>query len=281
MQKQRKNPEETKGTPKNRLLQRARYIEKVMSLRPIDDTLGTKMFENAGIDCTKLLVNTIVGKDLNITSCTTQCTMSNLQGRGMRLDVYTESSQNDILCGIEFQIDNEGASAKRARFNSSLMDANFSKKGEKHKELPETYTIFITEHDVFGAGLPIYHVERYVTETGKRFKDDAHIIYVNTDYQDENSDLGKLIHDLKCQNPEDMYYPEFANRMAYLKSNKKEVNTMCRAVTELVDEALTKVSVNLAREGIDVETISTATQLPIEVVEQLLTERNIPIIHKH
>ena len=56
---------------------------------------------------------------------------------------------------------------------------------------------------------------------------------------------------------------------------------MCRAVTELVDEALTKVSVNLAQEGINVETISTATQLPIEVVEQLLTERNIPIIHKH
>ena len=38
--------------------------------------------------------------------------------------------------------------------------------------------IFITENDVLKSGLPIYHIDRIVQETGEPFGDEAHIIYV-------------------------------------------------------------------------------------------------------
>ena len=44
------------------------------------------------------------------------------------------------------------------------------------------------------AGHPIYHIDRIVKETGKNFNDEAHIIYVNAQIQDETA-LGKLMHD--------------------------------------------------------------------------------------
>ena len=38
--------------------------------------------------------------------------------------------------------------------------------------------IFITENDVLKAGLPIYHVDRIIQETGEPFGDEAHIILI-------------------------------------------------------------------------------------------------------
>ena len=47
---------------------------------------------------------------------------------------------------IEIQRSDKGAGAKRARYNSSLMDANVTEPGEKYENLCESYVIFITEN---------------------------------------------------------------------------------------------------------------------------------------
>lgn len=51
---------------------------------------------------------------------------------------------------IEIQRTDEGASEKRARYNSSLIDSNKLKKGESVQALPETCVIFFIERDVLG-----------------------------------------------------------------------------------------------------------------------------------
>ena len=65
--------------------------------------------------------------------------------------------------------------------------------------------IFITENDVIGADLPIYHAERMTQETGKPFADEQHILYVNAQIWDETQ-LGKLMHDMWCVEAENMHY---------------------------------------------------------------------------
>ena len=70
---------------------------------------------------------------------------------------------------IEVQRSDRGASEKRARYNSSLLDANLTDAGDDYDALNETYVIFITENDVLKAGLPIYHVDRTVREIGNVF----------------------------------------------------------------------------------------------------------------
>ena len=60
-----------------------------------------------------------------------------------------------------------------------LNDANVTELGDKLENLVETYVIFIIERDVVGDGLSIYHINRVMEKSGKKFQDEAHIIYVN------------------------------------------------------------------------------------------------------
>ena len=131
--------------------------------------------------------------------------------------------------------ENKGASEKRARYNSSLLDANLTYSGSSYDALNEAYIIFITENDVLKAGLPIYHIHRMVEETGAVFNDQSHIIYVNSQIKDESA-LGKLMHDFFCTDAKDMFYPVLAERVQYFKQDAKGVATMCRAMEQMRDE---------------------------------------------
>ena len=136
---------------------------------------------------------------------------------------------------MEIQRRDEGADAHRARYNSSLLDANLTSPGDRYDALGKTYVIFITERDVLHEGLPIYHIDRYVRETGKPFEDGSHILYVNAQCRSDTP-LGKLMHDFRCTDTRDMNYPVLAERVHYFKDNVKGATNMCRAVETLVDE---------------------------------------------
>ena len=88
------------------------------------------------------------------------------------------------------------------------------------------------ENDVLKSGLPIYHVDRIIQETGKPFGDETHIIYVNSQIKDE-TELGKLTHDFSCTDPKDMYYKILADRVRYFKEDKEGVLTMCREMENM------------------------------------------------
>ena len=140
------------------------------------------------------------------------------------------------MYNIEIQRSDKGASIKRARYNSSLLDANVTEPGNDYEKLAETYVIFITENDVLKAGLPIYHIDRTVKETGAMFGDEAHIIYVNSQIKDE-TELGKLMHDFSCTDAKDMHYKILADRVRYFKEDAKGVEVMCRAMEDMRKEA--------------------------------------------
>ena len=48
-----------------------------------------------------------------------------------------------------------------------MLDYHNVNKNEKFKEMPETFVILITEHDVLEDEEQIYHIERMVLETKK------------------------------------------------------------------------------------------------------------------
>ncbi len=133
--------------------------------------------------------------------------------------------------------------------------------------------IFITERDIFGDNLPIYHIERTVQENGKIFDDGSHIIYVNGEYIDESS-LGKLMLDFKCINPDEMYYKELANRVRYFKEEKEGVTAMCKAIEEMILEERLEEKQELAlklikRGKMTIEEIAEDTGLSLETIEEI------------
>ena len=83
-----------------------------------------------------------------------------------------------------------------------------------------------------GYGLPIYHIDRIIRETGSDFGDESHIIYVNAQIRDETA-LGRLMHDFACTDPQDMYYDLLARRVHYFKADEKGVAAMCKVMEDM------------------------------------------------
>ena len=96
----------------------------------------------------------------------------------------------------------------------------------------------ITENDVMKGNQPIYPVERYVTigENKVLFGDGSHILYVNGKYRG-NDEIGKLMHDFSCTNPDDMNYEALAKKARYFKQDEKGVATMCKIMEDMRNEA--------------------------------------------
>ena len=200
----------------------------------MDDTFMSKVFEDKA--CAELLLKIILQKELTVKEVTSQYTVKNLQGRSIRLDIFAVDKDNKYY-NIEVQNESNEAIPKRARYNSSLIDANITDIGGKYDELPENYVIFITRHDVLKGGKPIYTIEITIKELGNiDFGDESHIIYVNGECQDE-TEIGKLMHDFFCQNAEDMNYEVLAERVSYFKNETGGVDTMCQISEEIRRDA--------------------------------------------
>ena len=245
-------------------------LQRLRGFRLLDDDFMSKVFEDKG--CVEFLLQIILKRDgLKVTNVSSQYVIKNLQGRSVRLDILAVDQQNQVY-NIEIQRDG---------YNSSLIDANVTEPGEQYQNLNETYVVFITENDVLGENLPIYHVDRIIRETGKMFNDQSHIIYVNSQIKDETA-LGKLMHDFTCTNAKDMYYEVLADRVHYFKEDEKGVAIMCKAMEDMRNEAAREAekmkAIRMARLMIEdgklsYEDIAMYTELTLEEVEKIALEK--------
>ena len=246
-------------------------LQRLRGLRLLDDDFMQKVFEDKA--CTEFLLQIILNRtDLKVLRVNGQQDIKNLQGRSVRLDILAVDANNRVY-NIEIQRSDKGAGVKRARYNSSLIDANVTEPGEKYENLCESYVIFITENDIMKVGLPIYHIDRTVKETSELFGDESHIIYVNSQIKDESA-LGKLMHDFSCTDAKDMKYKILADRVRYFKEDEKGVATMCRAMGEMRNETehakAIKVAKGMLQSGkLLYEEIAEIAELSIDEVKAL------------
>lgn len=186
-------------------------------------------------ECMELVLRIVMDMpELVVKDVRTQDDKKNLQGRSVRMDVVATDGEGRII-NVEVQRTDKGARRRRARFHSSILDASLLDAGEDFDGLPETYVIFITEHDVLGRGEAVYQIERCILNTGELFDDGAHILYVNGSYRGDTP-VGWLMHDFFCARPEDMHYAVLAERAGWFKHSAEGSDTMCRAVEELWEE---------------------------------------------
>ena len=155
-----------------------------------DDNLMSLVF-GQNIETTELLLRVIMERDIKVIDVRGQDELKNpvIGGRCITLDVHAIDVDGRHI-DIEVQINAEGSHVKRARYHSSMMDARMLEEGQEFKEIKDSYVIFIYDHDKFRKGLPFYHIQRRVDETGEAFGDGSHIIYVNGRYEG-NDDIGR------------------------------------------------------------------------------------------
>ena len=170
---------------------------------------------------------------LVVQNITVQKIISNIGGREIKLDFYCEQiGENDKIIkriNVEIQRQSGGAIPKRARFYSSSLDSASLKEKAPFKALTENYVIFFAEKDIFKQKQAYYNIQRYIEFTDEKgnikhlkpFNDGSHIIYINGQYKDTTSDLGKIIHDFHCVKTDDMLCEELRKPAEYFKNKKK------------------------------------------------------------
>ena len=258
-------------------------LQRLQDLRPIDDDFMRCLFKN-NIPLAEFVLRIITNKpDLVITGCETQKDMKRLAGaRSICLDAYGTDSAGKKY-DLEIQRQDKGADPHRARYHSSVMDIENLHSGQEFSELPDTYTIFITEKDFYGQGEPVYLIERINLTMGKSFDDGEHILYVNGEYRGE-SDLGKLMYDFNCTKADDMNFKLMADRTRYLKENPKGVQEMCKVMEDMRNESLNQgikegmkeAALRMLSAGkYALDEIVNISGLSLEEVKQLKTDKNV------
>ena len=272
---------------------RARCREEIKHFRLLDDDFFRACFQD-DIEGAEFILRIIMDKpDLRVIKCNTQHDAKNLRGHSVILDVFAEDSE-DRYYDIEVQRDDDQAIPKRARYHSSLMDAQLLPPSHDYSLLPHSYVIFITENDVLKKGLPIYHIERTILETGDLFDDFSHIVYVNSTYVDDSA-LGKLMHDFRCTNPSEMEYAFLQEKTKLMEEIRAEGRAegweegmekgIEKGRAEVLEEAQALIAqekaavekakteaikgvLSMLRDGLSVEKIAEYTRLPIDEVQE-------------
>ena len=255
-------------------------LQRIRGLRLIDDDFMNACFDN-NIEDTEFVLRIILNRDdIIVKSVKTQQVMKNLQGRDIWLDIDALDQDGNEF-DIELQRANAGADKKRARYHSGMLDAHSLRPGEDFSELKENYVIFITENDVLGRGKPLYRIERRIEETGELFNDGEHIIYVNGADRDGTTELGKLMHDFFCTDPDDMNYQQLAKKARYFKEDEKGVAGMCKVLEDMRKEVAEKAverereafALRMLADGMAPEKVAAYSGLTLEKVQELVKEK--------
>ena len=255
-------------------------LQRLRGFRLLDDDFLTKCFEG-NTECIELVRRIVMEMpDLRVIDVHTQVFVENLLNRSVRLDILATDSEGRRI-NVEIQRSDRGAGRRRARYLSSMMDANLLDKGEDFDRLPETWVIFITERDVIGHGKPLYRFERRLAGTGESFNDGSHILYVNGSYRDDTP-VGRLMHDFSCTNPQDMHYGLLAERVRFFKESKEGVAIMCKAIEDMrnqerresMEETMRAVALRMLQAGkYALEEIAEISGLPLDEVKALSTDK--------
>lgn len=263
-----------------------RYLELIAGLRLLDDNFFSEALDGK-IAPVQYILNTILERDdLRVLHTEAQVEYKSATRRSIKLDIRAVDTEGRVM-DIEIQRAEQGAGVRRARFHSSMIDRTLLAKGDDFEDLVDTYVIFITEKDKFGAGLPLYHVERTIPELNHTvFGDGAHIIYVNGEFRDLENPIGRLMHDMNCTDADEMLNPLLAEEVRYLKETEGGRVQMCRAFEEIAFEAAKEAAEKathekaidtalkmIARGRMTLEEISEDSGLPLDEVKELAQKK--------
>ncbi len=277
---------------------REMYLERISKLRLMDDDFFSEALDGK-IEAVEYILQTVLERDdLKVVETKAQVEYKSATKRSICLDIKAVD-RNEEHFDIEIQRADAGTGPRRARFHGSMIDRELLDKGRDFEELPESFIIFITEDDKYDEGVPVYHIERKIEEKGNAlFADGLHILYVNGEYQDVETPIGRLMHDFYCTRSEDMYSKILADEVKYLKETEGGRDRMCRILEEMCEEVAEEVAKETAKRveketaervekekaketarllltlnKLSHEEISESTGLPLDVVEEMAAQK--------
>ena len=183
----------------------------------------------------ELIIRILLGLELRVMRIEMQRWMGALERKGSRLDALAEDAEGNLY-NIEMQSNPQDASPHRARYYSAIMDTHTLRAGKGYEELPETYVIFLTSRDAIGGRKALSRFERREEGTHEMLGDGTHIVYLSMDMAEEGTEIGNLVHDMRCADPAEMHYNELSWKVKYFKEKEEGIERMGNEFVETYNE---------------------------------------------
>ena len=183
----------------------------------------------------ELIIRILLGLELRVRRIEMQRWMGALERKGSRLDALAEDKEGNLY-NIEMQSNPQDASPRRARYYSAIMDTHTLRAGKGYEELPETYVIFLTSRDAIGGRKALSRFERREEGTHEMLGDGTHIVYLSMDMAEEGTEIGNLVHDMRCADPAEMHYNELSWKVKYFKEKEEGIERMGNEFVETYNE---------------------------------------------
>ena len=236
--------------------------EKAKHMNPINDLFFRKMAENAEF-CLETIWAATGDHSIRLDESKPQAVVTNLQGRGVILDVYCVDKFGKRIL-IEVQRADDDNHVFRVRYNTSVTTANITDPGSRFENIPRIMSIYISENDFIAKlakeqGIPaeeiearkraVYHVDRIVRETGQILDDGIEEIYVNGKVKD-GSEASEM---MTIYTEDDAYdmdkFPAISKRKWMFKHDDKEVDEMGYSMQDIKNEGYEEGRVEGRAEG--------------------------------
>ena len=147
--------------------------------------------------------------------------------------------------------------------------------------IPDVCIVFISKFDIFEGGLPLYHIDKVVRETGQVIEDGLTEIFVNT----VNYDGSRPARLMKLFTENDAYSNDEFPVTSELKSRLKSSEGGSRAMNEILEKLISdekresekrgkiegakEIAKTMIKEGLSTELIIRYTGLPEDIVAAL------------
>ena len=256
-----------------------KFEKYVKLLNPIDDLMFCKMAEHREF-CEEILRVILEDDELTVLDAIPQWQGKNLTGRSVILDAKCVTGDGRQI-NIEVQKADDDNHLKRVRYNAAVLTTNISETGKRFEFIPDVCIVFISKFDIFDGGLPLYHIDKVVRETGQVIEDGLTEIFVNT----VNYDGSKPARLMKLFTENDAYsndeFPVTSELKSRLKSSEGGSRTMNEILEKLISDEKKesekrgakneklKIAKTMLEEGLSAELIMRYTGLSKDAVAAL------------
>ena len=187
------------------------------------DVLSQVFFKDS-LEVTSHILRIILDKpDLAVSEIAIQSPIENPFGHSVRFDVLASDSAGRFY-DIEIQSSDAGDLLWRADYYGAAIKMKHLKKRDQYRSMPTVYVIFIVKNGQCCDNRPINRLlmrddAQRIYEVGTR------IYFVNGQLNDDTP-LGKLMHDFSCTDSEQMRDPVIAERFKKAIEEKKEMDAI-------------------------------------------------------
>ena len=235
----------------------------------MDDGLFEKIAEDPSV-CEEMLRIMLDDNDLTVVHVIPQNSIKNLQGRSVRLDALCVNGNGNYF-NIEVQKANNDDHLRRVRYNASSITANITSPGDKFKDIPDVYIIYISKFDMFANDKTIYHIDSVIRETGVVVDNGLHEVYINATI-DDGTVLAEMMKYFVDSQGINQKFPKLSERTMYFKESKEGVNIMSTLLEDYIKEAAKEANVEMGkemlREGINLKSVIKILQKKLNISEK-------------